>query len=78
VLFACMRYGPVRAKKTELDMTVGKGDAREESLLSEVHVPVIGIIAPSVADDDSLPSNRWWFRWTGYDDGRLENKSARR
>jgi len=59
-------------------MTVGKGDAREESSLSGVRVPVVGMVAPSVADDDHLASNRRWFRMAGFDDGRLENKSARR
>jgi hypothetical protein len=29
VLIGCMRYWLVRAEKTELGMTVGKGDARE-------------------------------------------------
>ena len=59
-------------------MAVRKGDAREESSLSGVHVPVVGMVAPSVADDDHLASNRRWFRVAGFDDGRLENKSARR
>ena len=59
-------------------MAVGKGDAREESSLSGVRVPVVGMMAPSLADDDHLPSNRRWVRRAGFDDGRLENKSARR
>ena len=67
----------MRAEKTELDMTVGKGDAREESSLNGVRVPVAGMIAPPVADDDHLASNRRWVRRAGFDDGRLENKSAR-
>ena len=78
MLIGCMRYWPVRAEKTELDMTVGKGDAREESSLSGVRVPVVGMMAPPVADDDHLASNWWWVRRAGFDDGRLENTCARR
>ena len=78
MLIGCMRYWPVRAEKTELDVAVGKGDAREESSLSGVRVPVVGMVAPSVTDDDHLASNRRWVRRKGFDDGRLENKSARR
>ena len=59
-------------------MAVRKGDAREESSLSGVRVPVVGMMAPSVADDDHLASNRRWVRRAGFDDRRLENKSARR
>ena len=77
MLIGCMRYRPVRDEKTELDMTVGKGYAREESSLSGVRVPVVGMMAPPVADDDYLASNRRWVRRAGFDDGRLENKSAR-
>ena len=76
MLIGCMRYWPVHAENTELVMTVGKGDARKESSLSGVHVPVVGMVAPSVADDDHLASNRRWFRRAGFDDGRLGNKSA--
>ena len=36
------------------------------------------MMAPSVADDDHLASNRRWVRRAGFDDERLENKSARR
>jgi hypothetical protein len=77
VLIGCMRYWPVRAEKTELGMTVGEDDTREESSLSGVRVPVVGMMAPSVADDDHLASNRRWVRGAGLDDGRLENQSAR-
>ena len=59
-------------------MAVGKGDAREESSFGGVHVPVVGMMAPAVTDDDHLASNRRWFRRAGFDDGRLENKSVRR
>ena len=59
-------------------MAVGKGDAREESSFGGVHVPVVGMMAPSVADDDHLASNRRWVRRAGFNDGCLENKSARR
>ena len=59
MLIGCMGYWSVRAEKTQLDMAVGKGDAREESSLSGVHVPVVGVVAPAVADDDELASN-WW------------------
>ena len=58
-------------------MTVGKGDAREESSLSGVRVPVVGMMALSVADDDHLASNQRWVRIAGFDNGRLENKSVR-
>ena len=78
MLIGCMRYWPVRAEKTDLNVTVGKGDAREESSLSGVRVPVVGMMAPSVADDDHLASNQPWVRRAGFDDGPLENKSARR
>ena len=76
MLIGCMRYWPVRAEKTELRVTVGKGDVREEFSLSGVRVPVVGMMAPSVADDDHLAFNRRWIRRAGFDDGRLENKSA--
>ena len=46
--------------------------------MSGVRVPVVGMMAPSVADDDHLASNRRWVRRVGFNDGRLENKSARR
>ena len=57
---------------------VGKGDAREESSVSEVRIPVVGMMALSVTDDDHSASNWRWVRRAGFDDGRLENKSARR
>ena len=59
-------------------MAVRKGDAREESSLGGVHVPVVGMVAPAVADDDHLASNWRGFRGAGFDDRCLENKSARR
>ena len=59
-------------------MAVGKGDACEESSFGGVHVPVVGMMAPSVADDDHLASDWRGFRGAGFDDRCLENKSARR
>ena len=74
----CMRYWSVRAEKTEFDMTVGKGDARKESSLSGVRIPVVGMMAPSVADDDLFGLQSAVGPKGGFDHGRLENKSARR
>ena len=46
-------------------MLVGEGDSREESALGGVLVPVIGVVAPSVADQDHLAPDR------GGSEGRL-------
>ena len=53
----CVWYRPVRPKETELDMLVGERDTSEKAPLSGVRIPVIGVVAPAVADDDHLASN---------------------
>ena len=50
---------PVGAEETDLGVFVGERDAGEESSLGGVCVPVVRVVAPSVADDDHLAAN-WW------------------
>ena len=38
-------------------MLVGERDASEKAPLSGVRIPVIGVVAPAMADDDHLASN---------------------
>jgi hypothetical protein len=72
-LVVCVRDRPVCAEKTEFGVGVGDGNAREESTAGRVGVPVIGVVAPAVADDDELASNRWGVEVMGFGDGGLED-----
>ena len=38
-------------------MLVGERDASEKAPMSGVRIPVIGVVAPAMADDDHLASN---------------------
>ena len=58
-------------------MGVGDGNASEESTAGRVGVPVIGVVAPAVADDDELASNGWGVGVMGFGDGGLEDQGAR-
>ena len=40
-------------------MLVRERDASEEAPLGGVHEPVIGMVAPAMADDHHLPSDGW-------------------
>jgi hypothetical protein len=62
---------PIRAELAYLEAFVGQGDSHEEPTLSRVLVPVIGVVAPSVADQDHLLTNRSWVRWSLFVDGCL-------
>ena len=46
-------------------------------MAGRVGVPVIGVVAPAVADDDELASNGWGVEVMGFGDGGLEDQSAR-
>ena len=57
-------------------MFVRQGDTSEESALCGVLIPVVGVMAPPVADEDHLPSNRAGVRGALFADGGLENEGA--
>ena len=57
-------------------MFVRQGDASEESALRGVLIPVVGVVAPSVADEDHLSSNQARVRVALFADGGLENEGA--
>ena len=57
MLVGCMWYRPVRSEEAELDMLVRECDASEEAPLGGVRVPVVGVMAPAVANDYYLASN---------------------
>ena len=42
-----------------MDMLVRERDASEEAPLGGVRVPVVGVIAPAMTDDDHLASDGW-------------------
>ena len=53
-------------------MFVGKRNAGEETPLRGVSVPVISVVAPAVADDDHLSSDRGRVGGFRLDNGCLE------
>ena len=57
MLVGCVWHRPVRPEETELDMLVGERDASEKAPLGGVRIPVIGVVAPAMADDDHLASD---------------------
>ena len=57
-------------------MFVGQGDTSEESALRGVLIPVVGVVAPPVADEDHLPSNWAGVRVALFADRGLENEGA--
>ena len=57
-------------------MFVSQGDTSEESALRGVLIPVVGVVAPSVADEDHLSSNRAGVRVALFVDRGLENEGA--
>ena len=56
-LVGCRWYRPVRPEETVLDMLVCERNASEKAPLSGVRIPVIGVVAPAMADDDHLASD---------------------
>ena len=57
-------------------MFVGQGDTSEESALRGVLIPVVGMMAPPVTDEDHLSSNRAGVRVALFVDWGLENEGA--
>ena len=55
-------------------MLVRERDASEEAPLGGVHKPVIGMVAPAMADDHHLPSDGWRVRGPGFADRCLEHQ----
>ena len=51
-----MRNQPVRAEEAKLDMFVGERNATEESSLGEVHIQMVGMVAPAATNDYHLAS----------------------
>ena len=66
----------VRAEQSDLGVFVGEGDSSEKSTMRGVLVPVIGVVAPAVADQDHLATNRGWVIGPGFGDGGLEDEGA--
>ena len=57
-------------------MFVGQGDTSEETALRGVLIPVVGVVASSVTDEDHLSSNRAGVRGALFVDWGLENEGA--
>ena len=57
-------------------MFVRQGDASEETALRGVLIPVVGVVAPSVADENYLSSDRTAVRRALFADWSLEDESA--
>ena len=57
MLVDCMWHRPVRPEEAELDLLVGERNASEKAPLSGVRIPVIGMVAPAMVDDDHLASD---------------------
>ena len=57
-------------------MFVGQGDTSEESALRGVLIPVVGMVAPSVTDENHLSSDRAGIRGALFADWGLENEGA--
>ena len=57
-------------------MFVGQGDTSEESALRGVLIPVVGMMAPPVTDEDHLSSNLAGVRVALFVDWGLENEGA--
>jgi hypothetical protein len=49
----------------------------EEAAVGRVSVPVVGVVAPAVADEDELASKWWGVEVVGFGDRGLENQGAR-
>ena len=47
-------HGPVGAEQAEFGVAVGYGDFGEKASSCGVSVPVVGMVAPALADDDEL------------------------
>ena len=57
-------------------MFVGQGDTSEESALRGVLIPVVGVVAPPVTDEDHLSANRAGVRVALFVNWGLENEGA--
>ena len=57
MLVGCMWHRPVRSEEAVLDMLVRERDAGEEAPLGGVYVPVVGVMAPAMTDDDHSASD---------------------
>jgi len=57
VLVGCMGHRPVRPEEAELDMLVRERNASEKAPMGGVRIPVVGVVAPAMADDDHLTSD---------------------
>ena len=57
-------------------MFVGQGDASEESPLRGVLIPVVCVVAPPVADENHLPSNRAGVHGSLFADWSVEDEGA--
>ena len=57
-------------------MFVGERNAGEETSLRGVSVPVVSVVAPAVADDDHLSSDRGRVGGFRLDYGSLEGQGA--
>ena len=70
-------HGPVGAEQSEFGVSVGQGDSCEKASSCGVSVPVVGLGAPALADDDELSTNGGRVSGAGFGDGGLEDEGAR-
>ena len=57
-------------------MFVGQGDTSEESALRGVLIPMVCVVAPPVADENHLSSDRAGIRGALFADWGLEDEGA--
>ena len=57
-------------------MLVGQGDTSEEATLRGVLIPVVCVVAPPVADENHLSSNRTGVRGALFANWGLEDEGA--
>ena len=76
MLIGCVRDRPVRAEEADLGVFVRQDDTREETTSRGVLIPVVGEVAPPVADENHLASDRTGVRGALFADWSLEDESA--